>query len=246
MHKENTMSNRHLIGRRQFLIVSSTFAVAAATVGPKLFAGEIASQPKRLAVGFASFEENAAIVDAWSVPTGDGKFIGRGARIVASGASGASADPRQRRAVELLAHYSYLDGAERLTTPFVAWACSRVTGCQGNGVGFTVPVDEVQKIAFTVGVQTGTPSVAASRRAALTMDTIESTPLPLTLSLQNEAGTVKLARGFYVVVPMFENDRAPSWSSWQLGIVDGRRTLVDRDGNAAPFEHFVLKIDYAD
>jgi hypothetical protein len=244
MHKENTMSNRHLIGRRQFLIVSSTCAVAAATVGPKLFAGERASQPKRLAVGFATFEENA-VMDASSIPAGDGKFIGHGARIVASGASGASADPRQRRAVELLAHYSYLDGAERRTTPFMAWACSRVTGCQGNGVGFTVPVDEVQKIVFTVGVETGTPSVAASRRAALTMDTIESTPLPLMLSLQNEAGTVKLARGHYIVVPMFENDSAPSWSQWQLGMVDGRRTLIDRDGNAAPFEHFVLKIDYA-
>lgn len=239
------MSNRHLIGRRRFLIVSSTCAVAAATVGPKLFAEGIASQPKRLAVGFAPFEENAALVDASSVPAGDGKFIGRGARIVASGASGASVDPQKRRAVELLAHYSYLDGADRRTTPFVAWACSRVTGCQGNGVGFTVPVDEVQKIVFTVGVETGTPSAVASRRKALAMDTIVSTPLPLMLSLQNEPGTVKLARGFYVVVPMFENDAAPSWSSWQLGAVDGRRTLVDRDGNAAPFEHFVLKIDYA-
>ena len=44
------MSNRHLIGRRQFVMLSSTCAVAAATVGPKLFARELASQPKRLAV----------------------------------------------------------------------------------------------------------------------------------------------------------------------------------------------------
>lgn len=240
------MSNRQLIGRRKFLIVSTTCAVAAATVGPKLFGGEVVLQPKRLAVGFAAFDETGPVVDATSIPAGDGKFIGRGARIVASGASGASGVPRERRAVELLAHYSYLDGAERRTTPFVAWACSRVTGCQGNGVGFTVPVDEVQKIVFTVGVETGAPGGAASRREALTLGATESVPLPLMLSLQNEPDTVKLARGFYVVVPMFENDSNPNWSSWQLGTVDGRRTLVDRNGNAAAFEHFVLKIDYAD
>lgn len=239
------MSNRQLIGRRKFLIVSSTCAVAAATVGPALFAGEAPSQPKRLAVGFVPLEENGPVVDARSIPAGDGKFIGRGARIVASGASGASGVPRERRAVELLAHYSYFDGAERRVTPFVAWACSRVTGCQGNGVGFTVPVDEVQKIVLSVGVETGAPRGVPSRRDALTLDATESTPLPLMLSLQNEPGAVKLARGFYVVVPMFESDSVPSWSFWQLGAVDGRRTLVDRDGNAAPFEHFVLKIDYA-
>ena len=237
------MPNRQLIGRRKFLIVSSTCAVAAATVGPKLFAGERASQPKRLAVGFVPFEENAPVVDARSIPAGDGKFIGRGARIVASGASGASGVPRERRAVELLTHYSYFDGAERRTAPFVAWACSRVTGCQGNGVGFTVPVDEVQKIVFTVGVETGAPSGAASRREALALGATESVPLPLMLSLQNEPDTLKLARGFYIVVPLFENDRDPQWSAWQL---DSRRALVDRDGKAASFEHFVLKIDYAD
>jgi hypothetical protein len=242
--RRNTMPNRQLIGRRQFLIVSSTCAVAAATVGPKLFASERASQPKRLAVGFATLEE-PAVFDAARVPAGDGRFIGRGARIVASGASGASADPRLRRGVELLAHYSYFEGAERLSTPFVAWACSRATGCQGNGVGFTVPVDDVQKIVFTIGVETGRPAGAASRRDTFSLEATESVPLPLTLSLQNEPGSVKLARGYYVVVPMFENDSDPRWSAWQLGTAGGRRALVDGDGNVAPFEHFVLKVDYA-
>jgi hypothetical protein len=239
------MSNRQLIGRRQFLIFSSTCAVAAATMGPRLFGGELTTQPKRLAVGFAAFEENAAVVAASSIPAGDGGFIGRGARIVASGASGASADPRARRAVELLAHYSYLDGAERRSTPFRAWACNRVTGCQGNSVGFTVPVDEVQKIVFTVGVETGAPEGSASRRAALTIDATESTPLPLVLTLQDEPGAVKLTRGFYVIVPMFDGDSDPRWGAWTLRIVEGRWSLVDGEGNTAPFEHFVLRVDYA-
>lgn len=238
------MSNRQLIGRRKFLLVSSTCAVAAATVGPQLFAGGNASMPKRLAVGFATLDE-PVVFDARHVPAGDGGFIGRGARIVASGASGASGDPRQRRAVELLAHYSYVDGAERVSAPYVAWAGSRNTGCQGNGVGFNVPLDEVKKIAFTVGVETGAPSGAASRRDALMLGTTERVPLELTLSLRNEPGAVTLARGHYVIVPMFERDRAPRWSAWQLGTAGGRRSLVDAQGNAAPFEHFVLKVDYA-
>lgn len=239
------MSNRHLIGRRQFVMLSSTCAVAAATMGPKLFAREIARQPKRLAVGFATFEENTAVFSAAGIPAGDGGFIGRGARIVASGASGASADPRERRAVDLVAHYSYLDGAERRVAPFRAWGCSRTTGCQGNSVGFNVPVDDVQKIQFTVGLETGTPEGSSSRRSALALDVIESTPLPLTLSLQDEQGSLKLARGFYVIVPMFDGDSEPRWSAWSLRTVGGRWTLVDGEGNSAPFEHFVLRVDYA-
>lgn len=237
-------TNERKIGRRQFLVVSSACAVAAA-VAPKLFAAERGSPPKRLAVGFASLDATAEVMAAASIPSGDGAFIGRGARIVASGASGASAAPRDRRAVELLAHYSYFDGAERRVAPFRAWACSRATGCQGNPVGFTVPVDEVQKIVFTVGIESGAPAGAVSRRDTLAIEPTESTALPLTLSMQNEEGALKLARGYYVVVPMFENDSDPSWSAWSLRPVNGRWSLADADGNVAPFEHFVLKIDYA-
>jgi hypothetical protein len=238
------MSNRHLMGRRQFLIVSSTCAVAAATVGPKLFAGESAP-PKRLAVGFMPFDGGDAVVDAAGIPAGDGAFIGRGARVTASGASGASAEPRGRRAVELIAHFSYFDGAERKVAPFRAWGCSRVTGCQGNPVGFTVPVDEVQKIVLTVGVERGAPENTTSRREALRGDVTESSVLPLVLSLQDEPGALKLARGFYVIVPMFDGDSDPRWSSWTVRAAGGRFSLVDAEGNVAPFEHFVLRVDYA-
>jgi len=239
------MPNRHLMARRQFLILSSTCAVAAATVGPKLFAGA-QSLPKRLAVGFAAFDENAAVFAASVIPASDGGFIGRGARITVSGASGAPVDPRERRAVQILAHFSYLDGSERRSAPFHAWACSRTTGCQGNPVSFNVPVDEVQKISLSLGVETGEPKKSAGRQIqSQAADKTESTELPLTLSLQGEAGSFKLARGYYVVVPMFEGDSNPSWSTWALRAVDGRRMLVDAAGNAAPFEYFVIRVDYA-
>lgn len=237
------MSNRHLMGRRQFLVLSSTCAVAAATVGPKLFAGEAAS-PSRLAVGFKSFDHDA-VVAASSITGGDGAFIGRGARVTASGASGTSVEPRGRRAVELTAHFAYFDGAERKVAPFRAWGCSRVTGCQGSPVGFTVPVDEVQKIVLSVGVERGAPQGGGSRRDTMLMSATESTALPLVLSLQNDEGSYVLARGFYVVVPMFAGDSDPSWSSWTVRAVDGRYALVDADGKVASFEHFVLRVDYA-
>ena len=241
-------TNERNIGRRQFLVVSSTCAVAA-VVAPKLFGGTPAVQPKRLAVGFSSHEENAALMAASGVPAGDGGFISRGARITVAGASGASVDPRGRRATELRAHYSYLDGSERRDAPFLAWGCSRVTGCQGNAVSFNVPVDEVQRIRFTVGVESGTAATAAAttRRNAFNRDADppDAKALPVALSLLSEPDSLKLVRGYYVIVPLFENDGEPRWSNWRVARADGRMALVDSSGNVAPFEHFVLRIDYA-
>jgi hypothetical protein len=239
------MSNRHLMGRRQFLIASSTCVVAAAAVGPKLFgATEAVIQPKRLAIGFASFEDGAALAAASSIPSGDGAFISRGARVSVSGASGVPSEPRARRGVELLVHHTYFDGAERRTAPFLAWACSRTTGCQGNPLSFTVPVDDLQSLSLTVGAETGSPAGAATRRDAISAVATESVALPVEFGIQNDA-SIKLARGFYVIVPVFEGDTDPSWSEYSIGLANGRRALINAAGEVAPFEHFVLRVDYA-
>jgi len=236
------MSTRQLMGRRQFLVASSACAVTAAVAGPKLFAA--GAPPRRLALGFARFDEAAAVAGANKVRAGDRAFISRGARISVSGASGVSADPKQRRAVELLTHFSYVDGTERKVAPFRAWACSRTTGCQGSPVSFTVPVDEMQKIEFTVETERGTPRAALSRRDAMSGVTLGAVAMPVTLTLKRDEGT-KLARGFYVIVPLYDHDRQPRWSSYELKTFDGRWALHDGNGNVAPFEHFVLRIDYA-
>jgi hypothetical protein len=229
-----------LVGRRQF-IATSAMAVAVTALSPKLFAGEAASIARRVAVGYASFDDAAAVMAAAAVPAGDGGFIGRGARISISGVSGGSDDPKARRAVELLVNYSYLDGAVRREAPFRAWACSRATGCQGNPVSFTVPVDEVQRISFGVAVErVGGFAGKTERRSA-----VPDEPLPLALTLMSGADTLKLARGFYVLVPLFDEEREPPWSRYELKQLEGRWALHDRVGNPAPFEHFVLRIDYA-
>ncbi len=239
-------TNEHKIGRREFLLVSSTCALAAAAVGPKLFGGEAVSSPKRLAVGFASLDDSAPLMAASGIPAGDGAFIGHGARITVSGASGASAEPRERRGVELLTHYSYFEGAERRDAPFRAWGCSRKTGCQGNAVSFNVPVDVEQRIRFTVGVEAGAVKSGGPTTRRITVDAAtESESLPVVLSLLSDPDSLKLVRGFYVIVPLFENDGQPRWSDWHLARVEGRMSLVNGNGDVAPFEHFVLRVDYA-
>ncbi|HEX7809599.1 MAG TPA: hypothetical protein VF608_12755, partial [Thermoanaerobaculia bacterium] len=82
------------------------------------------------------------------------------------------------------------------------------------------------------------------RREAILAVATESVALPVELGIQNDAA-IKLSRGFYVIVPVFEGDSDPSWSSYSLGVVNGRRALVNSAGDVAPFEHFVLRIDYA-
>lgn len=241
------MSDSNHIGRRQFLVFSSTAALATATLGPRLFAGEGAA-PRRLVFGFAPLEADASVREAAAISASDGGFISRGARVVVSGTSGTSVNPRERRAVELLAHFSYMEGGERLTAPFRAWGSSRATGSQGNSVGFFVPVDEVQRISFSLGVERGATTsapAATSRRRAIGGNPQQVEGFPITLSLQNEPGSLKLARGYYVIVPLFENDSEPRWSNWTVRAHEGRVQLVDGNGAAARFEHFVLKTDYA-
>ena len=237
------MSTRQLMGRRQFLMVSSACAVATAVAGPKLFAAERGAPPRSLAIGFVPSGETG-VRPASDIVAGDGGFIGRGARVSISGASGASVEPAERRAVEILTHFSYLDGATRKSAPFRAWGCSRVSGCQGSPVSFTVPVDEVQQIEFSVETERGRPTTAATRREVLSGETADSLALPVTLSVQSGEG-LKLARGAYVIVPLYDNDREPRWSAYKLAQVEGRWVLTDGDGNVASFEHFVLRIDYA-
>lgn len=238
-------TNRHEMGRRDFLIFSSTAALATATVGPTLFAKGVAEAPKRLAVGFAPFDENAAVVSASSVPAGDGAFISRGARISVFGSRTFAGQPRARRAVDLLAHFSVREGAELKSVPFRAWAASRLTGNEGNAVSFNMPVDDTQNLVFTVETERGVPSgIAQSRRGVFTAPT-ESVLTPVTLSLKSGGDALKLARGFYVIAPIFDGDSDPSWSAYTVNKVNDRWALADRDGNAAAFEHFVLRIDYA-
>lgn len=238
------MSDVMNIGRRSFLKVSSA-AIATATFAPRLLAGD--ETPRRLVVGYAPLDEPDRVADASTVGSGDGGFITRGARLSLSGLVGAAATSRVARAVELVVNYTYSDGAERKEAPFVAWGCNAATGCQGNPISFTVPVDEEQRISISIRTQRNVAKagVSTSRRRAVGGP---SEPMneshPVFLTLLSEEGT-KLRRGHYVIVPIFEGDRDPAWYAYNVAMVEGRRTLVDGAGRPAAFEHFVVQIDYA-
>jgi hypothetical protein len=241
----NTNCRAGEIGRREFLVLSSTAAVATATLGPKLFA-DPKGAVKRLAVGFVEAERGASLAPASRIPAGDGAFISRGVRIAVSGASGVPASLDARRTVELRTHFPYFEGAERREAMFLAWGSSRRTGNQGYPVSFVAPVDVEQKVLLSVAVESGSVGGGTpTRRRAVGGATSTSQVLPLTLSLTSEADTLKLVRGFYVIVPLFENDGEPRWSDFTLDRKHTRWALVDGNGEVAPFEHFVVRIDYA-
>lgn len=237
-------TSRHTgMGRREFLLLSSVSALATAAVGPKLFAGE-AAQPQRLAIGFAGLA-GGALFAASSIPSSDGGFISRGARISISG-GGSVAEPGARRAVELLAHFSYLEGAERRTTPFRAWASNRL-GATGNSINFRMPVADEQAVRFSVTSERMAGGSAVTRKLGISEGArIESKELPVALTLRNEPGALNLVRGVYVIVPLFEGDSEPRWSSLEVQDKRGRATVhVRGDESAAALEHFVLRVDYA-
>jgi len=128
--------------RREFLTLTSIAVAAAATLGPELFAAAPAPAA-RLAVGFVPLTAGV-LSDAGSVPSSDGSFISRGARVSFGGARNV------RRAIELTANFTYFDGSTRRNAPFRVWARG------GNGVSFNMPVELDQKLTFNVAADTTT------------------------------------------------------------------------------------------
>lgn len=231
-------------GRRNFLKLSSV-AIATAAVAPRVFAGAVAGeQPNGVAVGFVALDRtDSPLVSANSIPSSDGAFIGRGARVSVLSAGQAA---KGRRVAELCAVYSYFDGASLQQAPFCAGAMGRAAGAKLKVGNFEVPVDLSQKLSFTVTGEraVAAPGVATARFNRTEDTTVEKSVLPVTFALANEAGAFALARGFYVIAPMYAGDDQPRWSSYSLRQDGGSWSLVGRDGEPAPFEHFVIRIDY--
>jgi hypothetical protein len=248
-------TSRHTaMGRREFL-KTSTCALATAAVGPQLFAG-LASQPKLMVAGFASLEIESAgtdvftanVIDARRAPA-DAAFLRHGARISSYGLSGA--DPRHQRALDFQAHYAVGSGKDRRFVPYYAW----VAGGRSDGarpVSFNVPVDGEQKIRFSMTAKMPAPvaGAATSRRGLLASreTAVEPRAIPVELGLRGGAGSLELARGFYVIVPVYDGVRTPQWSSYSLRRTAGQWVLHEAHGAATlpvEFEHFVVRVDYA-
>ncbi|MDQ3280929.1 MAG: twin-arginine translocation signal domain-containing protein [Acidobacteriota bacterium] len=240
------MSEQKGMGRRQFLVLSS-IAVASAAVAPKLFADEAvaAENAGRVAVGFAPMDEKGALRSASDIMSGDGAFISRGARLTVFGAYGASENSEARRVVDLSLNYASFDGEKAQALPFHAWGASRASGTEASPTSFTVPVDADQQLSFIVRTQTGRPpGTLASRRSLLDTEAREA-EMPVALTTLSAQGQLKIARGYYVLVPLAGTENEPRWSEYRMGRVGNRITVVGDEGNVAPFEHLLVRVDYA-
>lgn len=237
-------SRHNGMARRDFL-KTSTCVLATAAVGPRLFAA--GWQPKLMVAGFAPLAISAGtetavanVIDARRAPAADPAFARHGARVSAFGLSGGEA--RNRRAIDFLTHYAVGTGRDRSLVPFFAWAGSSAP------VSFYVPVDEEQRIRFSVTAKMPVPQAQgeASRRGlfASRARALEPRGIPVELALRNDGNALPLSRGFYIIVPVYDGQSAPDWSSYSLQQIDGGYAL-HRAGRVADFEHFVVRIDYA-
>lgn len=229
------------VGRREFLAISAS-ALTAAVVGPELLAGQ-QTPPRSIATGFAPFDFDPAgprDVELWLTPaerigSADRSFLHHGARISMYGVSGG--EGRSRGSLAFDAHYTVSDGGVRREVPFHAWAGG------GGPIRFVVPLDHEDRIRFSV-----TAVMPASqkhlRSRSLTPGRAQTSPAALALDLSLE-GPIRLQRGFYVVVPLMEGQSTPGWWEYAVRNVNGRWGVYSVAGTPAPFEHFVVRVDYA-
>jgi hypothetical protein len=108
-----------------------------------------------------------------------------------------------------------------------------------------MPVDEAQTIRLSVETEREVRTSIPLRRIASLKTALQNATLPIALTLRDGESGIKLVRGFYVIVPLFDGDSDPRWSNYELKKLDGRWALHDSAGTPASFEHIVLRIDYA-
>jgi hypothetical protein len=237
-------------GRREFLKVS-TCALAAVTVAPQTFAGLVA-QPKVMVAGYSPLDIESAdvsiigsnITDA-ARASADRAFLRLDARVSAFGLSGGNR--WDLRARDLTTHYAIGRGRERQLVPFHTWISSGRPD-DARPVSFIVPIDEEQRINFTVSAMTRRDQSSSGRGAGSGSSAPEPTAIPVGLSLGGERDTFPLSRGFYIIVPVYDGQTPPSWDSYMLRRTSGGWALFElggADARPAAFEHFVVRVDYA-
>lgn len=239
------------IGRRQFIQVSSAAAAGTILLGPTMLATPAIQAPTRLAVGFVDWISDTAAIRLDVLPGAkvwgsDGAFLRHDAQITIVSASRSSAGSQVRRAVALNANFSYFEGAEERVAPFFAWTYDPKSRSSSNRSSFRIPLDTQQSIRLVVGLKSASSPSSSRRRAAGGSSAASNSALPFTLSLRDEPGSYRLARGFYILVPLLDGESDPTWSSYVFAFRAGQWGLYERgSAHLASFEHFVLRANYA-
>ena len=244
--KARPSRNEGGLGRREFLLLTSSCAAATLALGPNLFAGVLSSD-RQLAVGYAPMgaigsDELFALASADALNSSDGYFLRKGVHVKLAGFG---LGDESRRTLVFRPHY-IIDGSTDV--PVDAWRFTRSTSAAGGRVSFVMPIEVDQRLRFSL--LTGPRNLPVAHRRAIgapaAPDAEQS--LDITFSLLNESDVVKLMRGYYVIVPLYDGAAAPRWNATTLRIHDGNVLMHEmRDGIAQPVqrEHFVLRFDYA-
>jgi len=229
-------------GRREFLVLSSSCAVATLALGPKLFADTFA-RPRDLAIGVAPIDEidrartslfETRLAPASAITSPDGSFLRNGARVRFAG----SAVTDTQRTIGFRSHYLVDDNDIAVES----WGFNRSTGVGSGRSEYAMPIEVEQRLRFSLVVQD-----TDARRRGVAAPQPETTP-SVVLSLLDEPDTTKLARAYYVIVPLHDGASAPRWNELTLHNHQGNMLMHEmRDGLVQPVEreHFVLRVDYA-
>jgi len=227
------------LGRREFLVFGSSAAAATLAFGPQMFAGVFADA-RALAIGFVPIEEidgergdafDARLRVASRLRRGDRTFARKGAQVTIAGAAAGDA----QRLLSFRPHYRLEDGRDIAVH---AWSFTTSTSNASGPSRFVMPLDDQEKaLRFSL--------VARSKQV------VDGKPVDnvtnVALSLRHHEGAVKLVRGYYVIVPLFD-EAEPRWSSYTLLRDKGNLVMHERyAGETRPVarEHVVLRVDHA-
>ena len=268
MRKQSTSG----MGRREFIVLTSTTALAAAAFGKDLLPQPAAASATAREFSLGYVEPNASlagtgrgltpnVMSVASVSSGDGNFIENGAKVSIRGYNVMPKSPNGRVHMQLIAQY--LEGGTRRVDPYIAWRYSRSAG-PASPVSFLVPVDQDQNLhlLFTSdseasiarkAAQAGQAGDGVSRRDVLTGASAAASleagnePGAITLTLMSGNSNPKLRRGYYVISPVGDGVNEPDWSRYELRTTDNGMKLFESsnfDAGPAQLEYLILYIDY--
>jgi hypothetical protein len=256
------------MGRREFLVLTSTTALAAAAFGKDLLPQPAAASATAREFSLGYVEANASVkggrsltpnvMSVASVSSGDGNFLSNGVKVSVRGYNVMSESANGRVAMQLIVQY--LESGTRRVDPFVAWRYSRTSG-GASPISFLVPVDQDQNLHLlfnsdsdaSIARKTAQTPNGVSRRdllngasAAASMEA-GSDPGALTLTLMSGKNDPKLRRGYYIISPVGDGVSEPDWSRYELRNTDNGMKLFEAnnfDAGPAQLEYLILYVDY--
>src|ERR1043165_5347073 len=189
--------SREGLGRREFLVLTSSCAAATLALGPNLFASALASK-RDIAIGLLPIEDVsgassrlASLRSADSILSGDGSFLSHGARVRMAGVAIGNNDSRRTITFQsLYAVNGVSDDAVDSRNGHAAvdvYRYERNTRMMGGLGEFGMPVDVDQRLRFSL---TTAALNAPARRGETDLEQRQT--LPVTLSLSSEPDTVRL------------------------------------------------------